>query len=283
MENMNSHQIHQNDEKIVLRLDVAAWKRVIAVTQQEDFACSNQSSMTRSKKRKIESLCIPMSPSTPRLRCSDHIDNPLSLIASAPVTPRPFVLTLSHDSLGVSIDNCSPYSQVIRQIKKYFSSASLTNSVVSIEQHEAEQSAIGILRNVDIGNHIISLQIEHIQSLVRPILRNLMQHPRNVDLFNVPVDPVLLGLTDYFQRISNPMDLGTIRSRLNRGMYESVSAVAKDIMLVFKNAMVYNDPENSVHQLALELSYTFENALRELEHKVVHDVRSLSLHTSPVI
>ena len=43
-------------------------------------------------------------------------------------------------------------------------------------------------------------------------------------LFNQPVDPEALGLTDYFDIVKQPMDLGTILERLNDDDFYSNAA-----------------------------------------------------------
>ena len=42
----------------------------------------------------------------------------------------------------------------------------------------------------------------------------------NLMFFDSPVDTSLVGLEDYFDVISFPMDLGTIRTRLDGGWYK---------------------------------------------------------------
>lgn len=48
-----------------------------------------------------------------------------------------------------------------------------------------------------------------------------MRHKAAKMLFNQPVDPEALGLTDYFDIVKHPMDLGTILQRLNDDDYYS--------------------------------------------------------------
>merc|ERR1719390_337239 len=57
------------------------------------------------------------------------------------------------------------------------------------------------------------------------------------------------------------MDLGTVKVRLHALVYKSRRSVANDIRLVFRNAMKYNPPHNSVHISAKELLAFFEDQL----------------------
>ncbi|CAM6014853.1 unnamed protein product [Sphagnum balticum] len=59
--------------------------------------------------------------------------------------------------------------------------------------------------------------------------------------FNEPVDPVALGIPDYFTIVKKPMDLGTIRNRLEKGeVYRTVEEVLEDVALVWSNCRMYN-------------------------------------------
>ena len=53
--------------------------------------------------------------------------------------------------------------------------------------------------------------------------------------FNVPVDPEALGIPHYRDIINNPMDLGTVKGKLEGGFYCGVETLANDIFLVFDN------------------------------------------------
>lgn len=89
------------------------------------------------------------------------------------------------------------------------------------------------------------------------ILKELLSHPAGW-IFDKPVDPVALHLPDYFSIISDPMDLGTIKSKLEDNLYFSSEEFAADVCLTFSNAMLYNPPDNPAHQYARELDHHFK-------------------------
>jgi len=98
----------------------------------------------------------------------------------------------------------------------------------------------------------------------------MMAHPDNrYDLFNVPVDPVVLQIPTYFAVIKEPMDLMQVRTKLEADQYKTTTDFAMDARLVFGNAMRFNPAEHWVHQSALFMSKLFEERLRRLEQKVV--------------
>lgn len=126
-------------------------------------------------------------------------------------------------------------------------------------------------------DHCVTLRIENFQRFILPLLQKLINHPKNY-YFNQPVDPVALDIPDYFERIEKPMDLGSIKSNLIAGNFQSLKDVIDLIFLVFSNAMTYNQKSNVVHNVAKEMCLEFQNDLglafekhqRENERKRPH-------------
>ena len=58
--------------------------------------------------------------------------------------------------------------------------------------------------------------------------------------FLEPVNTIKLGLPDYYQVIKNPMDLSTIKMRLENNYYWSAKECIQDFKTVFKNSYTYN-------------------------------------------
>lgn len=93
----------------------------------------------------------------------------------------------------------------------------------------------------------------------RQMLTKLMKHKGAISWFNSPVDVVRMGLPDYNRIIKNPMDLGTVKSKLAKGFYTSSPLdFASDVRLTFNNALVYNPQGHQVHRLADQLLAQFE-------------------------
>ena len=76
--------------------------------------------------------------------------------------------------------------------------------------------------------------------------------------FRQPVDPVGLGLPDYYEIIKEPIDLGTIRKNMDNREYKAGETFASDVRRVFTNCYKYNPPDNQVVQLAHKLQDIFE-------------------------
>lgn len=60
--------------------------------------------------------------------------------------------------------------------------------------------------------------------------------------FQTPVDADKLGLPDYYDIIKNPMDLGTIKTRLETNYYMSGKECIQDFNQMFTNCYIYNKP-----------------------------------------
>lgn len=78
-------------------------------------------------------------------------------------------------------------------------------------------------------------------------------------VFDAPVDVEGLGLQDYYTIIKHPMDLGTVKSRLNKNWYKSPKEFAEDVRLTFLNAMTYNPKGQDVYVMAEQLLTIFED------------------------
>ncbi|KAL5230276.1 hypothetical protein ABZP36_029052 [Zizania latifolia] len=68
--------------------------------------------------------------------------------------------------------------------------------------------------------------------------------------FNTPVDPVDLGIPDYFDIIDTPMDFGTICQNLECGdKYMNSEDVYKDVLYIWDNCTKYNSKGDYIIEL----------------------------------
>ncbi|KAL8461137.1 hypothetical protein ACS0TY_032564 [Phlomoides rotata] len=104
------------------------------------------------------------------------------------------------------------------------------------------------------------------------LLEKLMKHKHGW-VFNKPVDAAGLGLHDYFEIIKNPMDLGTVKDRLNQNWYKSPLEFAEDVRLVFQNAMTYNPKGQDVYVMAEQMSKIFEDKWVPIEADYTRELK----------
>ncbi|XP_031174332.1 bromodomain testis-specific protein isoform X4 [Sander lucioperca] len=76
--------------------------------------------------------------------------------------------------------------------------------------------------------------------------------------FYTPVDAVALGLHDYHDIIKQPMDLSTIRKKMDQREYAIAKEFAADVRLMFSNCYKYNPPSHEVVYMARKLQEVFE-------------------------
>ncbi|CBI29708.3 unnamed protein product, partial [Vitis vinifera] len=76
--------------------------------------------------------------------------------------------------------------------------------------------------------------------------------------FNVPVNPVELGIPDYFDVIDTPMDFGTIYDNLEKGVkYMNSEDVFKDVQYIWENCHKYNNKGDYILELMKRVKKNF--------------------------
>jgi hypothetical protein len=102
-----------------------------------------------------------------------------------------------------------------------------------------------------------------LQFLLRVVMKALWKH-QFAWPFHTPVDAVKLALPDYHKIIKHPMDLGTIKKRLENCYYYSASECTQDFKTMFTNCYVYNKPGEDVVLMAQALEKLFLQKLQEM-------------------
>ncbi|XP_078174233.1 uncharacterized protein LOC144567915 isoform X2 [Carex rostrata] len=88
------------------------------------------------------------------------------------------------------------------------------------------------------------------------LLVKLMEHHHGW-LFNAPVDVKGLRAIGYYNVVINPMDLGTVKCRLEKGRYSNPIEFSEDVRLTFHNAKKYNNRGDAAYNMAEELLEIF--------------------------
>ena len=89
------------------------------------------------------------------------------------------------------------------------------------------------------------------------------QHSTFVWPFLQPVDPVALGIPHYRDIIKEPMDLSTIRKKLDLQEYSAAEDFEKDFRLMLNNCFTFNSPDQDIHQFGKQLEMLFESKWAE--------------------
>lgn len=71
----------------------------------------------------------------------------------------------------------------------------------------------------------------------------------------------MLLFQDYFDIVKNPMDLSTIKRKLDTGQYQEPWQYVDDIWLMFNNAWLYNRKTSRVYKYCSKLAEVFEQEI----------------------
>ncbi|XP_035246633.1 bromodomain-containing protein 3-like isoform X5 [Anguilla anguilla] len=96
-------------------------------------------------------------------------------------------------------------------------------------------------------------QLQYMQNVV---MKTLWKHQFAWPFYQ-PVDAIKLNLPDYHKIIKSPMDMGTIKKRLENNYYWSASECMQDFNTMFTNCYIYNKPSDDIVLMAQALEKIF--------------------------
>lgn len=140
-----------------------------------------------------------------------------------------------------------------------------TNSVSGPSKRTKYDSSISIESNdpqPKRSKNRMTEQLKFCLSIIKDLLHK--KHMAFVWPFAKPVDVESLKLTDYHQIIKKPMDLGTVKKKLENREYSTPDEVATDVRLIFSNCYLYNGPNTDVVVMCKKVEQMFENKYAKL-------------------
>uniref|UniRef100_I3K5P5 Bromodomain containing 3 n=1 Tax=Oreochromis niloticus TaxID=8128 RepID=I3K5P5_ORENI len=111
-------------------------------------------------------------------------------------------------------------------------------------------------------------QLQYMQNIV---IKSLWRHQFAWPFYQ-PVDAVALGLPDYHKIITSPMDMGTIKKRLENNYYWSASECLQDFNTMFTNCYIYNKPTDDIVLMALALEKIYLQKVAQMPQSEVEIV-----------
>ncbi|KAM6942282.1 CREB-binding protein isoform 1-T1 [Lycodopsis pacificus] len=102
---------------------------------------------------------------------------------------------------------------------------------------------------------------EELRQALMPTLESLYRQDPESLPFRQPVNPMHLGIPDYFDIVKNPMDLSTIKRKLDTGQYQEPWQYVDDVWVMFNNAWVYNRKTSRVYKFCSKLAEVFESEI----------------------
>lgn len=99
--------------------------------------------------------------------------------------------------------------------------------------------------------------------LLDSVVNKLWKHPFSWP-FQQPVNAVKLKLSHYHKIIKFPIDLGSIKEKLENEYYSNAEDAIKDLCLMFLNCIIFNDNNDDVVIMAKKLIKTFTAAISKM-------------------
>jgi len=151
------------------------------------------------------------------------------------------------------------------------SADSLTIDVEGHDDHEEGQSPM--MKVHELKSEFDPVQGKAWVNAIRThVVVPLIRHPRSLP-FRKPVDPVALGIFPaYNQIITHPIDLGTIKTQIDNGLYNTKDELIADIQLVWNNAKKFNPMGHGVWENADFLEKIAHERIDKIKREGPHSI-----------
>ncbi|XP_014253868.1 CREB-binding protein isoform X3 [Cimex lectularius] len=143
-------------------------------------------------------------------------------------------------------------------VKEEIHSPKTNESTVDLKQIVPEpiQNAVGVDKKKK-----CLFKPDELRQALMPTLEKLYRQDESLP-FRQPVDPLALNIPDYFDIIKSPMDLSTVKRKLDTGLYSDPWEYVNDVWLMFDNAWIYNKKTSKVYKQCTKLSEVFEQEIK---------------------
>ena len=101
----------------------------------------------------------------------------------------------------------------------------------------------------------VTFSRDELRNALLPPLEKMYACEPEAGPFRSPVDPNALGIPDYFEIIKTPMDMSTIRRKLEVGTYTNPWEFINDVFMMFENAWVYNRKTSRVYRYCTKVGF----------------------------
>lgn len=112
------------------------------------------------------------------------------------------------------------------------------------------------------------------------IILQLKRNP-NCKPFLNPVNPIELKIPDYFDIITNPMDISTIESKLKYQSYTTPRQFKDDLTLIWMNSYKYNQKGSEIYFMTTEMDKLCNRLLEKLPNSSAPSYNSAVLANPP--
>uniref|UniRef100_A0A672HVH6 histone acetyltransferase n=1 Tax=Salarias fasciatus TaxID=181472 RepID=A0A672HVH6_SALFA len=227
----------------------------------------------------------PLTPAQPQTDPSSQIPQPTSVQAQHPSTPvrhprrspgsQCRLLSLKLSQAAASIDNRVPTPGSVAELSSQQAMPEMSGTEVKPEVKDEDddsnsgkkqsdikmEAAVHYLLHLIVFIFCVVFKPEELRQALMPTLEALYRQDPESLPFRQPVDPMLLGIPDYFDIVKNPIDLSTIKRKLDTGQYQEPWQYVDDVWLMFNNAWLYNRKTSRVYKYCTKLAEVFESEI----------------------
>lgn len=112
---------------------------------------------------------------------------------------------------------------------------------------------------------------DELRQALMPTLEKLYRQDPESLPFRQPVDPQSLGIPEYFEIVKRPMDLSTIKRKLDTGQYSDPWEYVDDVWLMFDNAWLYNRKSSRVYRYCTKVILFHFYKIHYIHFKISND------------
>ncbi|XP_032103770.1 bromodomain testis-specific protein isoform X3 [Sapajus apella] len=188
--------------------------------------------------------------------------------------------TVAQVCLGVKrkADTTTPTTSVVKRSSEFsptFTEKSLR--MPPIKENTLKNVLLDSQQQYNVKSVKVTEQLRHCSEILKEMLAK--KHFSYAWPFYNPVDVNALGLHNYYDIIKNPMDLGTIKEKMDNQEYKDAYEFAADVRLMFMNCYKYNPPDHEVVTMARMLQDVFETHFATIPDEPVESMPSCCIKT----
>jgi len=210
---------------------------------------------------------VDLAPPAPKEKVKKPMSTPSGGATKTPMTPAVTSSTASVDlETSSQVDNDSDFSQPKKKPQGVKRKADTTTADTMLDGDEKKPPRQIKKPLKDIPDSLpqhsskpkgkTSDAIRACHEIIKEMFNK--KHSSYAWPFYKPVDTEQLDLHDYKQVIKKPMDLGTVKTKVETNKYRTAAEFATDMRLIFTNCYKYNPPEHDVVAMARKLQDVFE-------------------------
>uniref|UniRef100_A0A8C6KGR7 histone acetyltransferase n=1 Tax=Nothobranchius furzeri TaxID=105023 RepID=A0A8C6KGR7_NOTFU len=192
----------------------------------------------------------PLTPLQPHSEPSSQMQQPTSVQAQHPATPQ------DNETKLPLVKKEEPDAAEPKQ--EQMETEDKRSEVKAEPKEEEDGGANGTSTTSTTQNRRKIFKPEELRQALMPTLEALYRQDPESLPFRQPVDPMLLGIPDYFDIVKIPIDLSTIKRKLDTGQYQEPWQYVDDVWLMFNNAWLYNRKTSRVYKYCTKLAEVFE-------------------------